>query len=120
MEAGRESRRVSGEVAAYSDARIRGNEAIISAFNPGWKNPNLYDDQVRGTASFIAAIKKAGIKRVLWVSGAGGLEAKPGVRVIGSPDMPLWVKPGSWRRSTLWTNCEKSLNLNGPSVQVEQ
>jgi putative NADH-flavin reductase len=29
---------------------IRGNEAFISAFNPGWKNPNLYDDQVRGTA----------------------------------------------------------------------
>ena len=40
---------------------IRGNEAMISAFNPGWKNPNLYDDQVRGTASIIAAIKKAGI-----------------------------------------------------------
>jgi uncharacterized protein len=36
---------------------IRGNEAIISAFNPGWKNPNLYDDQVRGTVSIIAAIK---------------------------------------------------------------
>ena len=35
---------------------IRGNEAIISAFNPGWKNPNLYDDQVRGTASILAAI----------------------------------------------------------------
>ncbi len=68
---------------------IRGNEAIISAFNPG------YDDQVRGTASIIAAIKKAGIKRVLWVGGAGGLEVKPGVRVIDSPDMPLWVKPGS-------------------------
>ena len=61
---------------------IRGNETIISAFNPGWKNPKLYDDQVRGTASIIAAIKKAGIKRVLWVGGAGGLEVKPGVRVI--------------------------------------
>jgi putative NADH-flavin reductase len=46
---------------------IREKEAIISAFSPGWKNPNLYDDQVRGTASIIAAIKKAGIKRVLWV-----------------------------------------------------
>ena len=67
----------------------------LSAFNPGWKNPNLYDDQVRGTASIIAAIKKAGIKKVLWVGGAGGLEVKPGVRVIDSPDMPLWVKPGS-------------------------
>ena len=76
-------------------ALIRGNDAVISAFNPGWKDPNLYDDQVRGTASIIAAIKDAGIKRVLWVGGAGGLEVKPGVRVIDSPDMPLWVKPGS-------------------------
>ena len=50
---------------------IQENDAIISAFNPGWKDPNLYDDQVRGTASIIAAIKKAGIKRVLWV-GRGG------------------------------------------------
>src|SRR6478736_4244824 len=57
---------------------IQGNDALVSAFNPGWKNPNLYDDQVRGTASIIAAVKKAGIKRVLWVGGwmdgAGGLE----------------------------------------------
>src|SRR5258708_39529463 len=114
MEAGRESRCVSGEVAAYSDARIRGNEAIISAFNPGWKNPNLYDDQVRGTASFIAAIKKTGIKRVLWVSGAGGMEPRPGVRVIGSPDRTPWVKPGSWRRSKPSSNCENRLNWHGP------
>jgi uncharacterized protein len=74
---------------------IQGNDAIIGAFNPGWKDPNLYDDQVRGTASIIAAIKKAGIKRVLWVGGAGGLEVKPGVRVVDSPDLPSWVRPGS-------------------------
>ena len=74
---------------------IQGNDAIISAFNPGWKNPNLYDDQVRGTASIIAAIERAGIKRVLWVGGAGGLKVKPGVRVVDSPDLPNWVRPGS-------------------------
>jgi len=74
---------------------IRGNEAMISAFNPGWKNPNLYDDQVRGTAFIIAAVKKAGIKRVLWVGGAGGLEVAPEVRLVDSPEMPLWVKPGA-------------------------
>ena len=33
---------------------------------------------------------------MLWVGGAGGLEVKPGVRIIDSPDMPLWVKPGSF------------------------
>jgi putative NADH-flavin reductase len=74
---------------------IRGHNALISAFNPGWQNPNLYDDQVRGTKSIIAAVKKAGITRVLWVGGAGGLEVKPGVRVMDSPDFPDWVKPGS-------------------------
>jgi hypothetical protein len=74
---------------------IRGHEAIVSAFNAGWKNPNLYDDQVRGTASIIAAIKQAGITRALWVGGAGGLEVAPGVRLVDSPDMPDWVKPGS-------------------------
>ncbi len=74
---------------------IQGNDAIISAFNPGWKDPNLYDDQVRGTASIIAAVKRAGIKRVLWAGGAGGLEVRPGVRVVDSPDLPSWVRPGS-------------------------
>jgi hypothetical protein len=74
---------------------LHGNEAVISAFNPGWKDPNLYEDQVRGTASIISAVKKAGINRVLWVGGAGGLEVKPGVRVIDGPDFPDWVRPGS-------------------------
>jgi putative NADH-flavin reductase len=74
---------------------LHGHEAIISAFNPGWKNPNLYNDQVRGTECIIAALRSADIKRVLWVGGAGGLEVGPGVRVIDAPDFPDWVKPGS-------------------------
>ena len=76
-------------------ALIRGHDALISAFNPGWQNPNLYDDQVRGTKSIIAAVKKAGITRVLWVGGAGGLEVQPGVRVVDGPDFPDWVRSGS-------------------------
>lgn len=72
-------------------ALIHGNDALMSAFNPGWKNPNLYDDQVRGTTSIIAAVKKAGLTRAPWVGGAGGLEMKPGVRVVDSPDMPDWM-----------------------------
>src|SRR5438874_11507599 len=74
---------------------IQGQDAVISAFNPGWKDPNLYDDQVRGTASIIAATKQAGIKRVLWVGGAGGLQVTPGVRVLDAIDFPETVKTGS-------------------------
>lgn len=74
---------------------IRGHDALISAFNPGWKNPNLYQEQVSGTASIIDALKKGGVTRVLWVGGAGGLEVKPGVRVVDDPKFPDSVRPGS-------------------------
>jgi putative NADH-flavin reductase len=60
-------------------------------------------------------VKKAVIKRVLWVAGAGELEVKPGVRVIDSPDMPLWVKPGSLGDDQCsGPTAKKSLNWNGP------
>jgi putative NADH-flavin reductase len=48
---------------------LAGQDAVISAFNPGWKNPRLYEDQIRGTRAIIVAVKKAGLKRVLWVGG---------------------------------------------------
>lgn len=88
---------VAGDVydTAALASLLRGHDAVISAFNPGWKDPTLYDDQVRGTTSIIAAIELAGIKRVLWVGGAGGLEVSPGVRVVDDPTMPDWIRPGS-------------------------
>lgn len=74
---------------------IQNHDALISAFSPGWNDPNLYDDQVRGTTSILAAVKRAGIRRVLWVGGAGGLEVKPGVHVIDDPKFPASIRPGS-------------------------
>ncbi|HQQ70051.1 MAG TPA: NAD(P)-dependent oxidoreductase [Alicycliphilus sp.] len=92
---------VRGDVydAAALAALIAGHEALISAFNPGWTpgtpRPAMYDEQVRGSASIIAAVKQARIGRVLWVGGAGGLFVAPGLRLIDTPDFPDWVKPGS-------------------------
>jgi uncharacterized protein len=111
----------------YDTARlaelIEGQDAVISAFNPGWKDPNLYQDQVRGTASMIAAIKKPGVKRVLWVGGAGGLEVKPGVRVIDSPDVPDWVRPGSLATMEALDELRKEPELEwsflAPSAQLQ-
>lgn len=78
---------------------IAGHDALISAFNPGWTpgtlRPEMYEEQIRGTTSIINAVKESGIKRVLWVGGAGGLEVAPGVQLIDTPDFPDWIKPGS-------------------------
>ena len=102
---------------------FHGHEAIISASNPGWKNPNLYNDQVRGTESIIAALGNAGIKRVLWVEGAGGLEVSPGVKVIDAPDFPDWVKPGSLATTKVLEQLRQHPELEwsflAPSAQLE-
>lgn len=60
---------------------LENQDAVISAFNSGWKNPNLYADFKRGYASILAAAKKAGVKRILVVGGASSLLLPSGKRV---------------------------------------
>lgn len=74
---------------------VAGHDAVISAFNPGWGNPDMYDLQVRGTRSIIDGVKKAGITRLLFVGGAGSLEVKPGVQSVDLPDFPKEYKQGA-------------------------
>jgi uncharacterized protein len=106
---------------------IAGHDALISAFNPGWTpgtvKPEMYDEQVRGTSSIIAAARKAGIKRVLWVGGAGGLEVAPGVQSIDAPGFPEWIKPGSRATSDALEQLQKLPELDwsflAPSAKLE-
>ncbi|HJX13430.1 MAG TPA: NAD(P)-dependent oxidoreductase [Dehalococcoidales bacterium] len=73
---------------------VKGHDAVISAYNPGWGNPNLYEEQIKGTQNLISGVKKAGIKRLLVVGGAGSLEIAPGVQVIDKTDFPKEVIGG--------------------------
>jgi len=72
-----------------------GHDVVISAFNPGWSNPGIYDQQVKGTRAIINGVKKAGIKRLLFVGGAGSLEVKPGVQSVDLPGFPAEYKQGA-------------------------
>jgi putative NADH-flavin reductase len=74
---------------------VAGHEAVISAFNPGWGNPDIYNLQVSGTRAIIDGVKKAGIKRLLFVGGAGSLEVKPGVQALDLPGFPAEYKQGA-------------------------
>ena len=55
---------------------VAGHDAVISAFNPGWSNPDIYNQQIKGTQAIIDGVKKAGAKRLLFVGGAGSLEVE--------------------------------------------
>lgn len=74
---------------------VAGHDAVISAFNPGWGNPDIYHQQVGGTQAIISGVKKAGIKRLLFVGGAGSLEVKPGVQSVDLPQFPAEYKQGA-------------------------
>ncbi len=73
---------------------LKGEDAVISAYNPGWANPNIYNDTLKGYSSIIHAAKKAGIKRLQVVGGAGSLFVAPGKRVMDTGKMPESIMPG--------------------------
>lgn len=73
---------------------LKNNDAVISAYNPGWTNPNIYDDTIKGFQSIIEAVKKAGIKRLQAVGGAGSLLVAPGKTVVDSGAIPDEILPG--------------------------
>jgi uncharacterized protein len=74
---------------------LSGQEAVISAFNPGLADPEIYNNTLKGTHSILNGVKKAGVKRLLMVGGAGSLEIKPGLQLVDTPDFPAQWKQGA-------------------------
>jgi putative NADH-flavin reductase len=73
---------------------VKGHDVVISAYNPGWKNPDIYNEQIEGYKAIISGVKKSGIKRLLVVGGAGTLEVAPGVRLLDTASFSEQVKKG--------------------------
>ncbi|HBO21692.1 MAG TPA: 3-beta hydroxysteroid dehydrogenase [Providencia sp.] len=80
---------------SWLTARLKGQDVVISAFNGGWQNPNLYQDTVAGNQAILQAVKNSLVKRFIVVGGAGSLEIAPGVDLIDSPNFPAEIKPGA-------------------------
>ena len=71
-----------------------GKDAIISAYNPGWTNPNIYEDTLKNYPLILQAAKQSGVKRLLIVGGAGTLFCAPGLRVVDSGAIPESIMGG--------------------------
>lgn len=74
---------------------LKGHDVVISAFNAGWTNPNLYNDFIKGSESIQQAAKQAGVQRMIVVGGAGSLYANENEQLVDSPDFPADIKPGA-------------------------
>jgi len=67
---------------------LKGHDAIVSAYNPGWTNPDIYDDFMKGSASLQQAVKQSGVKRYITIGGAGSLYIAPDKQLIDTPEFP--------------------------------
>lgn len=72
----------------------KGKDAVISAYNPGWSNTNIYEEITKNYPLILKAVKQSGVKRLLCVGGAGTLFCAPGVRVIDSGAIPDKIMGG--------------------------
>lgn len=74
-------------------ADLKGYDTIISAYNPGWTNPDIYNLTLQNYPRIFQAAKEAGVKRLLILGGAGTLFCAPGLRVVDSGVIPAELRP---------------------------
>lgn len=75
-------------------AACKGRDAVISAYNPGWTNPNIYEETLRNYPLILEAVRQSGVRRLLCVGGAGTLFCAPGLRVVDSGAIPDAIMGG--------------------------
>jgi putative NADH-flavin reductase len=74
-------------------AAVKGHDAVVSAFNPGWDDPALYDRFMQGSQAIVTGVEQSGVKRLLVVGGAGSLFVAPGVQLVDTPEFASHVPP---------------------------
>jgi putative NADH-flavin reductase len=88
---------VKADVLKYDEAEeaIKGSDIVISTYNPGWTNPDIYNEFIEGSLNIQAAVKNAGVKRLIVVGGAGSLYVAPDIQVVDTPQFPADFKEGA-------------------------
>ncbi len=96
---------VAADVTAADFAgKLQGFDAVVSAFNPGWNNPNIGTDFAKGAAAITEAAKAAAVPYLLVVGGAGSLYVAPGVQLIDTPEFPQEIFAGANAARNLLTD----------------
>lgn len=120
---GLELRQVDAAQAEAVAAAVQGMDAVLSAYNPGWGHPALFEEFLRGSAAITAGVKQAGVARLLVVGGAGSLYVAPGVQLVDTPEFPAEWKAGALaaREALNRLRSEQALDwvFVSPPIQLE-
>ena len=103
---------------------LKGNDAVINAFSPGWTNPNIIEDFLKGATSIEKAVEESGVKRFITVGGAGSLYISENLQLIDTPEFPAEIKPGAEAARQYLEMIKKNENLDwtffSPAIEMHQ
>ncbi|MGM1429973.1 NAD(P)-dependent oxidoreductase [Sphingobacterium lactis] len=103
---------------------LKGNDAVISAFNAGWDNPNLYDDFLSGYRHILTEVEESGVKRLIVIGGAGSLLTDEGTRIVDGKDFPKAFKPGALAAADFYEVLQRENELDwtffSPAIEMNK
>jgi putative NADH-flavin reductase len=91
---------------------VAGQDAVISAYNPGWSEPAIHDLHLQASDAIVAGVKKAGLKRLLVVGGAGSLFVAPGLQLVDTREFPAAYKQGALAAREALTRLQRENTLD--------
>lgn len=103
---------------------LKGHDAVISTYNAGWENPDLYNDFLQGAKAIQEAVKRSGVKRFIVTGGAGSLYIAEGVQLVDTPEFPAQWKPGALSARDYLTYIKNEQDLDwtflSPAIEMHQ
>lgn len=101
---------------------VKGSDAVISAYHPGWTNPDIHDEYQKGAASIQNAVENSGVKRLIVIGGAGTLKID-GNHLVDGPNFPKEIYPAaSAVKKYFVENLSKNENLDweffSPAIEM--
>jgi putative NADH-flavin reductase len=103
---------------------VKGHDVVLSAYNPGWTNPAIYEEFIKASETLQQATKESGVKRFFVIGGAGSLEIAPGVQLIDTPQFPAEYKAGASAARDYLNTIKKEKDLDwtfySPAIEMHQ
>ena len=99
---------------------LQGVDTVIASI--GGRAAGNHDMVERSAAKLLEQLPNVGVKRLLWVGGAGSLEVAPGVQLVTIPDFPAEYKDEALAQSQalqLFRNSDSPLNWTFVSPAAE-
>lgn len=103
---------------------LKGSDAVISAFNSGWTNPNIYDDFIKGARSIEKAVEQSGVRRFITIGGAGSLYVADNLQLVDTPNFPAEYKAGAQAARDYLNKIKNNTTLDwtffSPAIEMHQ